>query len=269
MAGPNPRFSIITPTLNQARFIQASINSVLQQEGVGEIELLVMDGGSTDGTLEILGSYGEQVKWVSEPDRGQSHAINKGIARARGTIVGWLNSDDLYRPGALYAVAECFDRNPTTQWVIGRCSIIDEEGRRIRQMITKYKNARLRSWSYAKLLIENFISQPAVFMRKQVLDTIGPVDESRRYDMDYDLWLRLGSAYRPELIPAELAAFRVYDTTITSGDFVSSLRSAHELSRHYSNLAGRPWLGVVNYWFYYQRTALAYRAMALARKLRS
>jgi glycosyltransferase involved in cell wall biosynthesis len=260
-----PQFSIIMPTYNQAAFIGEAIDSILSQDV--EVEVIVMDGGSDDGTLDILESYGDAIRWESAPDRGQAHAFNKGVALASATYLGWLNSDDIYYPGALSAAADALNQGAT--WVIGKCDIIDERSSVIREWITRYKNLRLRRWSYSKLVVENFISQPAVFLRTDVVKEAGGLDESRRFDLDYDLWLRIGLENRPVVMNRTLAAFRVYETSITSSDFTSSLRSANDLSHRYASLVGKPWLGTVGYWYYYRRTQAIYKAMAWVRRLRA
>lgn len=255
------------PSYQQAPFIQRSIDSVLSQTGV-HTELLVMDGGSTDGTIDVLGSYGDRIRWTSEPDRGQAHAVNKGIRQARGRYLAWLNSDDLLMPGVLARVAERFEQDPACMWVYGRCIVIDETGREIRKPITAFKDVLLRRFSYAKLLLENYISQPATFFRRAVFDDVGLLSEERHYCMDYDLWLRLGQRYEPAVINDVLAAFRMHTDSKTNQGFRASLQEANELSRRYAAAVGRPWLGTINYWTYFRRTALIYRGMGAIASMR-
>src|SRR4051812_39375084 len=120
------RISIVTPSYNQGAFIGRTIDSILSQQGDFELDYRVIDGGSTDGTVEVLRSYGDRLTWISEPDKGQVDAINKGLAAVTGDVIGWINSDDLLLPGALAKVAAAFRAQPETEWVHGRCVIIDE-----------------------------------------------------------------------------------------------------------------------------------------------
>ena len=161
------KISIITPSFNQAAFLKETINSILSQEVSLEKEHIIVDGGSTDGSLEYLKSLDDRIRWISEPDRGQADAVNKGVRMATGEIIGWLNSDDLYLQGALQAVADHFRDHPECRWAYGRCRIIDSSGKERWKWITRYKNARLKKFTMDKLLRENFISQPAVFFRKE------------------------------------------------------------------------------------------------------
>jgi len=148
------KLSVVTPSYNQCKYIEQTIQSVLNQEGDFELEYLIIDGGSTDGTLDILKKYNGQINWVSERDRGQSHAINKGFNKAKGEIIGWLNSDDLYEEGAMQKIVSVFSENEDCQWIAGRCLIIDENGREIRKAVTGYKNKWLERYSYDRLLVQ-------------------------------------------------------------------------------------------------------------------
>ncbi|MCC6422996.1 MAG: glycosyltransferase [Phycisphaerales bacterium] len=205
------KISIITPSLNQCAYLRQTMESILSQQGEFELQWVVVDGGSTDGTLELLhGLNDSRVSWSSEPDGGQSAAVNKGLAKVDGEIVGWLNSDDLYLPGALDEVVRVFAGRPTAQWVVGRCGIMDSQGKEIREGVTRYKNRSLRKYSYRKLLRENMISQPAVFWRKELIGKVGALDQSLHYTMDYDLWLRMGRISEPVLLERELARFRIH-----------------------------------------------------------
>lgn len=206
---PLPRITTITPTYNQAQYIEQTIKSVLDQN-YPDLEYWVIDGGSTDGTVDILRKYGDRINWMSETDRGQAHAINKGMERSTGEVVAYLNSDDVYEPGALTTAGQFFARHPQAAWVTGKCRIIDDNGREVRKAITFYKNMWLRLGSYTVLLILDYISQPATFWRREVLDRVGAFDEALYYTMDYDYSLRVGRHYRLQVIDEYLASFRVH-----------------------------------------------------------
>jgi hypothetical protein len=193
-----PSVSIVTPSYNQAQFIEETIRSVLLQ-GYPNLEYIIIDGGSTDGSVEILSKYEPWLAfWVSEPDRGQSHAINKGWARARGEVLAYLNSDDLLVPDTLTRVAETFVAHPDVAVVYGDCDLIDGEGRLMERLCS-------RSYSRAGLLLANYIQQSSAFVRRCAVERVGPVDESFDMTMDYEYWVRLAMAsccmtYVPEVL---------------------------------------------------------------------
>jgi glycosyltransferase involved in cell wall biosynthesis len=207
-----PRISIVTPSYNQGEYIAETIDSVLNQD-YPDLEYLVMDGGSTDGTLDVLRRYDGRLQWTSEEDRGQSHAINKGFRRATGEVLAFLNSDDLYEPGALRKVGDFFASHPQAAWLTGRCRNVDHAGREIRRPVTFYKNLWLRLRSYAALQITDYVSQPATFWRRAVIDKVGLFDEGLHYAMDYDYSLRVGRHFRLWVLPEYLAAFRIHPSS--------------------------------------------------------
>jgi glycosyltransferase involved in cell wall biosynthesis len=205
-----PVVSIVTPSFNQGPFIRQTIDSVLQQD-YPHIDYRVVDGGSTDETLEILRSYGDRLQWISEKDRGQTHAINKGFAQARGEIFAYLNSDDLLRPGAVARVVQHFDERPACDLVYGRDAMIDRDG----HFLKMYPTA---DYSFERLVHECCISQPAAFWRKRLAKMVGPFNESLHLMMDYDYWLRADRAGGVlEHIPEVLAHTRVHREAKSSG----------------------------------------------------
>lgn len=210
------KISIITPSYNQAAFIERTILSVLDQN-FPDLEYIIMDGGSTDGTLEILKKYSDRIIWKSEKDNGQSDAINKGLRMATGEIVAYLNSDDTYEPGTLKKVADFFQNNPNKKWVYGKCKIINENDQEIRKPITAYKTLLLKNYSYPKLLSENFVSQPATFWKREIHAEMGFFDENEHYCMDYEFWLRIGQKYPAGIIKEYLANFRYYINSKSGG----------------------------------------------------
>ncbi|MBI5192090.1 MAG: glycosyltransferase [Nitrospirae bacterium] len=253
------KLSVITPSFNQGKYIEQTIQSVLNQKGAFEIEHLIIDGGSADGTLDILKRYNGRIDWVSEKDRGQSHAINKGFNKAKGDIIGWLNSDDLYEDGALQKIVSVFSNNEDCQWIAGRCRIIDEDGMEIRKAVTGYKNKWLGRYSYDRLLVEDFISQPAVWFRKSFLNEVGLLDENLHYTMDYDLWLRMGAKAEPFIINEYLASFRFYSGSKTGGELNKSLNEVHRLCRRYAK--GRKNILMGN-WMYRMKIRIGYGLMS-------
>jgi len=215
------KISIVTPTLNQSAYLRQTLASVLSQRGDFELESIVIDGGSTDGTIDLLKSIDDpRLRWISEKDTGQANAINKGLTMCTGEVRAWLNSDDVYVDGALAAVARTFGENPPARWAAGHCQIIDSGGREIRKSITRYKNRNLQRYSYKRLLRENFISQPSVFWRAELeasLRSTGGalLDESLHWTMDYDLWLRMGRASDPLILGQVTSQFRLHPASKT------------------------------------------------------
>lgn len=229
-----PAITIITPSFNQARFIERTIRSVLDQD-YPNLEYIVIDGGSRDGTVDILRKYEGRLTWISERDKGQADAINKGINRSTGDIIAYLNSDDVYEKDALARVAGYFSVHPDAMWLTGKCRIIDERDREVRRPITAYKNLMLRHFSYSLLLVTNPVSQPATFWRREALREIGLFDEDQHLVMDYDYWLRMGRKYPLAVLDAYLAGFRVYAASKTSSSFLTTFRQEMAMARKYSN----------------------------------
>jgi glycosyltransferase involved in cell wall biosynthesis len=211
-------FSVVTPCLNAEATIAQTLSSVRKQDVEG-LEHVVVDGGSTDGTLDILRAAEGPVMFVSEPDDGLSDAMNKGIGMARNDVIGWLNADDVYLPGALRRVQEAFEARPDAIWATGRCLIIDGDGNEIRKGVTRYKDALLRRWSFPLFLTQNFVSSPSTFVRREAFDLVGGFEERFRYSMDYDMWLKLGRRSAPVVIDEPLACFRMAEGSLSMSGF--------------------------------------------------
>jgi glycosyltransferase involved in cell wall biosynthesis len=224
-----PKIALVTPSLNQGHFIEETIQSVLSQN-YPNLEYLVMDGGSTDNTLDVLKRYSTQIKWISEKDKGQTDAINKGLQIVNGDILAYLNADDLLLPGTLLKTAKLFMEHPNAMWVTGQCRIIDENNHEIRRLITAYKNLWLRVSHPSILLITDYISQPATFWRADVVNDIGYMDNNLHYTMDYEYWLRLYSKYPPLFTPDYLAAFKIHPQSKTTSTGHKSVFVEEELS---------------------------------------
>ncbi|MEA2014700.1 MAG: glycosyltransferase family 2 protein [Thermodesulfobacteriota bacterium] len=232
------KISIITPSLNQGEFIERTIQSILSQKGDFELEHIIVDGGSTDGTLEIVRKYEDRLTLISGRDHGQSDAINRGFDMASGNILAWLNSDDTYEPGALSEVAERFKMHEC-EWCFGNCRNIDEDDREIRRLITRYKIFESRRYSLRRLLSKDFISQPAVFFTKRVFEEVGSLDLDLEYTMDYDYWLRIGKRYSPLYITRFLANFRWHGESKNSRNYSKSAREAYLVAKKHATSGDR------------------------------
>lgn len=228
-----PRISIITPSFNQGAFIEETIRSVLGQH-YPDLEYIVVDGASSDETLDVLRKYDTRLRWISERDRGQAHAINKGLQMATGDVLAFLNSDDVYEPGALIKVGRFFAAHPNAHWLTGLCRTIDLQGTEIRRPITLYKNFWLRLGSYRMLTLLNYISQPATFWTREAVERSGNFDESLKYAMDYDYSLRVGRNYRLWVMHDYLASFRVHPSSKAGSSANAQFDSDLAIIRRYT-----------------------------------
>lgn len=223
-----PLVSIITPSYNQGQFIEQTIQSVLGQN-YPKLEYIVVDGGSTDCTLDILKKYDGQLIWISEKDRGQADAINKGFRMAKGEIVAWLNSDDVYADGAIHKAVDYFLNHKDVALVYGDADIIDAEGR----FFKKFEFSQpFDLWTLIHL--HDYIVQPATFFKRDAISSIGYLDESLNWCMDWDLWIRLALRYEVSYIKSVLASSREYEITKTSTGGKKRLKEILSLMRKYS-----------------------------------
>lgn len=227
------KVSVIVPNYNGARFLEESVRSVLDQSRSGvEVELMVMDGGSTDGSLAILERYRNRLaKLVSERDNGPAAAINKGLRLATGDILAWLNADDRYHPGALARVTETLAGRADAALCFGRCRIVDEQGDEIRKPITRFKELLFPLASRFTLQSINFVSQPAMFFRRRAFEEAGPLREDLRYAWDYDFILRLWRAGGGVRVPgAPLADFRWHPGSLSGQGFATQFREEFDVA---------------------------------------
>jgi glycosyltransferase involved in cell wall biosynthesis len=199
-----PLISIVTPSYNQAPFLEKTIRSVLEQD-YPNLEYLIADGGSTDGSVEIIQKFSHKLAWwVSEKDSGQAEAINKGLHRARGEFVAWVNSDDFYEPGAVAEAVTALQQNPDVAFVFGKVKVVDPSQRVL-------NNLSYGDWSLRDLMAFRIIGQPAVFIRKSVLDQVGLLDTSFHFLLDHQLWLRLAQASGMKYVPLRWAVAHYHE----------------------------------------------------------
>jgi glycosyltransferase involved in cell wall biosynthesis len=228
-----PKISIITPSYNQAHFIQETIDSVLSQN-YPNLEYLIMDGGSTDNTVKILKSYGNKIKWISKKDKGQTDAINQGIKKTSSDIVAYLNSDDVMLPNTLHTVAKYFINNEDAMWLTGDYFIIDEDGNEIQSLVVKYKRFLRLFPNKSILSIANFIIQPSTFWRRSLMDQIGLFDDSLHYCMDFDYWMRSISHYPISILPNYFSLFRIHGQSKGGSMYGKQFTEEHELVKRYN-----------------------------------
>jgi len=234
-----PLISIVTPSLNQGAYIEENIKSVLNQD-YPNFEHIIIDGGSADETIDVLKKY-DHLIWVSEKDSGQSEAINKGFKRAKGEIIGWLNSDDCYEPNAFNTVVNELSRDEGKLFVFGDCNVIDERREKVGFIRGEYKAQRslIEYWKDA------FIPQPSVFFCRNLLHEIGFLNESLHYAMDWDFWLRISEKYSLVYINKPLANFRIHGKQKTVGSEIFE----PELYRISKRYWGSEYS--VRYWYYF------------------
>lgn len=220
------KVSIVTTSYNQANFIGRTIRSVNEQN-YPDIEHIIIDGGSTDGTIEILKKY-DYLTWVSEPDKGQSDALNKGLKMAKGDIIGMLNSDDLYKPGVIPLVVKEFQNDPDLDLIYGDCDYIDENDK----VLFTYKAPE---FNFKKLITcgYNYIPPMSTFFRKRVLDIIGLVDPALEYAMDHDFFIRAGLKCNIKKVDSALGRFRMYEASKTGTNILKMRRESYEISKKY------------------------------------
>ena len=229
-----PKVSVITPSYNQGRFIERTIQSVLSQQFSGSLEYLVMDGGSRDETVPILRRYGDCIQWVSEKDNGQGDAVNKGIQRSHGEILGWMNSDDIYYPGAIEAACDFFAAHPEIDVIYGNANHIDEHD----QVLEPYPT---EDWDFERFKERCYICQPAIFLRRSIVERVGPLDPRLYFCMDYEYWIRLALAgARFSRVDRLVAGSRMYATNKTLGGHVKSHAEINDMLRAALHSRPRP-----------------------------
>lgn len=231
-----PKISIVIPSFNKARFIRKTLDSVFSQN-YPNLEVIIQDGGSTDGTLDIIKRYAKKhsaIKWETGKDKGQLDAINKGLKKATGEVVTYINADDVYKKGALLTVGKYFSKNSDTLWLAGRGGVINESGREVSDLVTNYKNFLLSINHYPLLLMVNYLMQPSVFLARRAYEKYGPFMGSKVGVMEYELWLKLGRVEMPAVLNNYLSSFRLAGGTISSTEFKKTLLLDEKIAEKYT-----------------------------------
>lgn len=224
-----PLVTVVTPSFNQARFIRATIESVLSQD-YPNIEYIIMDGGSTDGTSGVVAPYSDRLTFISEKDRGQADAINKGFRMARGSILSYLNSDDLFLPGAVSAAVAALGENPELGAVYGEGYRIDADGNVIARFeVTEPYNL----WKLVN--VSDYILQQTVFWRRPVFDTIGFFDLNLHYGLDWEILMRTGKRFFMGYVPQFMGCLREYPEAKTSAGGAQRFREIAQILRSHSS----------------------------------
>lgn len=235
-----PLVSIVTPSFNQADYLEATIKSVLAQD-YPRLEYIVIDGGSTDSSPEIIQRYAPKLAyWVSEPDQGQTDAINKGFARAKGDYLAWLNADDLYTPHAVSEAIAFLEANPEVGMVYGDSDFIDARGRVVGRFAARQTDFTRLMRGYVH------IPQQAAFWRAGLWQQVGPLDPSFYFAMDYDLWVRLARITELRYHARTWAQFRIHSASKT---ILDDMRCWPEMLRVHRREGGSPFSFIVaKYW---------------------
>lgn len=233
-----PKISVVIPSLNKARYIGKTIDSILSQD-YPNFEIIIMDGGSTDGTLKVIEKYAQKfpeiVKYESKADKGQWHAINKGFAKAKGKILSFINADDVYEKGAFLEIERMYALNIDSMWFAGRGNVIDAKGMKIAEWATMYKNILQYINSRFFLLCTNYLMQPSVFVTKSAWDRFGPFTGTKKFVMEYDLWLKLSKIKMPIITNKYLSSFRIEPSTISKKSTKELLNEDEKVIKRYTS----------------------------------
>ena len=232
-----PKISIIVPSFNKVNYIRLTLSSIIYQK-YPNLEVIIQDGVSTDGTVKIIQEFSEKYpeifSWVSKKDKGQTDAINQGCRKAKGDIIAYINADDLYGKNTFKEVSDYFINNSNCYWVLGFGNIIDSKGKIISKLVTKYKNLLINFNSYNALLMVNYISQPSVFLSRSAYKKFGPFIGTNKYVLEYDLWLKIAKIQMPGIIKNSLSSFRLTTDNISSTSYNELLNLDYRIVKRYT-----------------------------------
>lgn len=211
-----PRISVIIPSFNKVNYIRKTLNSIFKQN-YPNLELIIQDGGSTDGTLDIIKEFSKKhsIIWQSRKDKGQLDAINIGFRKATGEILSFINADDCYTPKAFKMISQKYLDEPNGRWFAGQGILVNRDDKEIAKWVTLYKNILLRLSSYNVLLSTNYLIQPSVFITKNTYQKYGPFTGTTNFIMEYELWLKIGRDSMPVVINEVISSFRIEPSTKT------------------------------------------------------
>lgn len=232
-----PKISIVIPSYNKGKYIQMTLDSIMSQK-YPDLEVIIQDGGSTDGTLEIIKKYAKRypkvIKWVSKKDKGQVDAINIALKKTTGDILSFINADDTYENGALLLIGEYFRDNAGTMWLAGKGKMVDNNGKEISKLATIYKNFLLKINRFTPLLVVNYLMQPSVFINRDAYYKYGSFIGKEGIVMEYDMWLKMGRDKMPTVIDKNISNFRLTSDSFSTTKFKTVLTADMEIARKYT-----------------------------------
>lgn len=233
----SPKISVIVPSYNKVRFISQTLESIVSQE-YSNYEVIIQDGGSTDGTLEIIKrfvkKYPKEIYWQSKKDKGQLDAINMGYSKAGGDILTFINADDIYLPNTFGIISKLYSSNPDSLWFAGKGIVIDSKGKEIAKFATWYKNLLLSLNSEFLLLVTNYLMQPSVFITRKAWGKYGLFTGTPGFVTEYDMWLRIAKDRMPVISDKYFSGFRIEPSTITKTNTNKLLLEDEKIVRKYT-----------------------------------
>jgi glycosyltransferase involved in cell wall biosynthesis len=233
-----PKISVVIPSFNAKKYIRYTLDSILNQK-YPNLEIIIQDGASTDGTVEIIKSYAKKypgiISWESKKDKGQVDAINKGLEKAVGEILAFINADDVYNKNTFKIVAKKYSQNPNALWFAGKGKIIDKDGNEKSRLVTMYKNCLLKLNKYNFLLTVNYLMQPSIFLNRKEYIKKGPFWGPKNFVMEYDLWLKIGKDKMPIIIDKYLSSFRLTKENKSSSYFKTLLPLDFQIVKKHTN----------------------------------
>jgi len=246
-----PKISVVIPSYNAEKYIRQTLESIFKQN-YSNLEVIIQDGGSRDETVAIIKKfaqkYPKKIKWVSQKDKGQLDAIKKGLKKATGEILTYINADDIYQKEALLKVGEYFAEHTDTLWLAGKGDIINEQGKSRNSGVTSYKNLLLKINCYWFLLIVNYLVQPSVFLSKKAYQKFGPFQGEGRIIMEYGLWLKLGKVKMPVVLDEHLSSFRLTSSNFSSTQYKKLLKADFGIAQEHTHNPIVLWLHKLHNW---------------------